>query len=227
MMITPVKRKRTASVTPPTPKKPISLNMRVHRILNRALELKHWSYDVNAGQSTQLFSSYSNFVSGITQGAGAGNRLGDRINISSITVTWVRASVVSGAEQYDNLQRCLVVRSADKSLQAQALTSVTFTDLVFSSFSVSGPVQTNNYKVWADRKRMFIANQTTAPGTALREQSFTYKFPGNGYNVQYTPGTSVAVEGSNLVILESRANNYPIGLNWTHYLGVTVAFRDA
>lgn len=226
-MNTPQKRKRTTTAPPPTPAKTVSLSTKIHRILNKTLELKHWSYDVNQGQSSQLYSSYSNFVSGIVQGASAGQRLGDRINIHSITVTWVRASVVSGAEQFDNLQRCLVVRSNDKSLQTQALTSISFTDIVFSSFNVSGPIQTNNYKVWADRKQRFIANEQTAPGSALREQSFTYKFPGNGYNVQYTPGTSVAVQGSNLVILESRANNYPVGLNWTHYLGVTVAFRDA
>jgi len=219
-----MKRKRTPAKTPAAP----TLSTRIHRILNRAVELKHFSYDTSFNQTaTPTLSVYSNYVAGITQGTGQGNRIGDRIQIESITVTWVRAAVVAGPSEIDNLQRILVLRSPDKSLQTQNLTTISFTDLVFSSFTVSGPIQTNNYKLYADKKSTFLAQSTPGVVSGIKEQVLKHKFSGNGLLVQYTPGSTVGVEGSNIVVLEGRAPTSFAGINWTHYMGITVAFRDA
>jgi len=218
-----MKRKRTTKAAPAA-----TLSTRIHRILNRAVELKHFSYDTSFNQtSTSTTSVYSNYVSGIIQGTAAGQRIGDRIQIDSITITWVRAAVIAGPSEIDNLQRILLLKSPDKALQVQNLTSVGFTDLVRSSFTVTGPVNTNNYKLFADRKSMYTALPTPGVISGIKEQVLKHKFAGNGQIIQYTPGSSIAVDGSNILVLESRSPTSFAGINWTHYCGVTVAFRDA
>lgn len=221
------KRARSGTVTVKIAPKPITLNTRIHRILNKAIELKHYSYDTSINQTSATLGCYTNFLSGIAAGTGPAGRLGDEIMVHSVTVTLLANTVIAGPSDYDNISRIAILKSRDNTLLTTNLTALNFTDLVFSGFNATGPLQSNVYTVYKDSKHKYVGKYANGAICGMQSFQVNHTFGGNGRKIKYNPGSTDTIDGVSLIVLESRSNVGVAGTNWTWYMGVTVAYRDA
>lgn len=204
----------------------VSLNTRIARILNRVVELKRYNSDTSiAMTSTGVLGCYLNFLSGITQGTGQANRLGDRISLDHIKITILVQAQTAVASTLDCNSRIVVARTSDNGLTATSLTNINFIDLVFSGYNITGPLNTNNYKIYKDTKHYHKGRELPPVVGGQFKIELTHYFKNE--QIQFRTGTTDVISGSHLAIIQSRLFSGAITDPWTFYMGLTVGFRDA
>jgi len=204
----------------------VTLNTRIARILSRVVELKRYNSDTSVGlQSSGILGAYLNFLAGITQGTGQSNRLGDQIVLDHIKITILVRAQTAVASTLDTNSRIIICRSSDNGLSATSLTNVNFTDLVYSGYNVTGPLQTGNYKIYRDV--MHYHKGRELPTVVAGQFKFELVHYFRNEKIQFRPGTTDVISGSHLAILQGLVFPGAISDPWTYYMGTTVGFRDA
>jgi len=204
----------------------VTLNTRIARILSRVVELKRYNSDTSIGMtSTGVLGCYLNFLAGITQGTGQANRLGDQIVLDHIKITIMVRAQTAVASTLDTNSRIIVARSSDNGLSATTLTNTNFTDIVYSGYNVSGPLQTGNYKIYRDV--MHYHKGRTVSSVISGQFKFELVHYFKNEKIQFRPGTVDVISGSHLAILQGLVFPGAITDPWTYYVGTTVGFRDA
>lgn len=222
----PISKKRKSSTMTVAKAGTVSLNTRIARILSRVIETKRFNADSSIGlTATGVLGCYMNFLSGITQGSGQSNRVGDQILLDHIKITVLVQAQTAVASTLDTLSRIVVCKSSDNGLTATSLTNLTFIDLVYSGFNVTGPINTNNYKLYKDTKHYQKGRELPTVVGGMYKIELTHYFKNE--KVQFRAGTNDVISGSHLVILQGKLFGGAISDPWTYFMGTTVAFRDA
>jgi len=220
---------RTAPVTPrKTPRKrlvpstpgratvsAVSLNARIHRILNAATELKRYSFDssvtVSSGQTY-----YVNPLVGITQGLTISGRLGDKIKVEKIMVTGkIHMTAATLAST-----RITHLKVDDTSLISSSLTSYTG-PYVYAGFPSIGVINGHENIVIKDSKYDFNHYVVNSFGTMLSTKAFK-----DGHDIMYASGTNTQVD-NNYIVVVAYDNSGISATAATLWLSYSVFYRDA
>jgi len=215
--------------------KEITLNTRIQRILNKAVELKHFSFDTSyQHQTTSAAGAYVNFLTNIAVGTGSANRIGTHIVLDYINITITAQAPIEFRESLDTQTRVTICRSSNMALSSPTLAAVAFTDFVRSGFNATGDLNTENYKIIKDRKVQTVrgAKQIAvaiAGGSGQFHTNVFHKFRGGGKRLNYSSLISTEIiDGAFIISLQSLCpGNFGATQIWTYYMGVTVGFRDA
>lgn len=215
------------------------LNTRVHRILHRVADTKHYSDDLTgtfAGTSLSQ-TTYVNILAGIVTGNTALTRIGNHINIKKVVLnlSWAQPNALS-SDCFDVSARLIYgkVRSSDVVVST---TIATYSQpLVLSGLVSMGPLE-DDYMIATYKdvhKRSTGREMDSATSTPPSNGSYllntlslthTYKYPAK---VTYAAGALDVASGSHLALMAFDLGGYlASGSDRLQYkLGYTVFYDD-
>lgn len=231
--ITPRKtpRKRAAAATAVVARastSAVSLNARIHRILNAATELKRYTLDTSILTSSGGLY-YVNPFAGITQGVTISGRLGDKIKIEKIICTgkYIPGSVVFSSVGATLRSTHMLVD--DTTLTSSSLVGLGISNYVYGGFPSNGALNDHDNIIIKDNKfnYMDLAFDGTAPNiTGWNGMFSSMKTFKNGHDIMFKTGGNVQVD-NNYIIVFAQDNSAVSANSGTIFLAVTVFYRDA
>jgi len=241
-------RKRTFPVAyAPTPRKSVrvatvpaaTLNSRIHRILNRATELKVFTNNsgIAVTNNAVAWKYYINPLVGIVQGVGSNQRIGDKIRIERISISSRWEGVYTNANFVGDLslctRNCILTRN-DPTLVATSLTNFAASDFIYGGFLSFDELNTHDYKVLYDKKSQYHPSPMSA-GFGAMAGGFGYK-DHHSFGVKYFPKGKIAsfLQNTNVPATESMVcvftGDIPGYLtaasHYNLYINVNVYYRD-
>lgn len=226
---TPGARKRVRTMVNSRPS--VNINTRIIRLLSNRLETKRFISDSTIAVTnvdTHLY--YVNPFAGITQGAGAANRAGDKVNILDVEffITY-KGSFAGNLDQ--EWQTSLVKARTSGTYLASSITNYGGATLNYAGFITNGPHNDEEYTMIKQSKAKYysplLAPTVTGVGclTTLRMK---HKFKTGGQPIQYVNTTGALNSADYLCLISNMTNGVSGGGNQGNvFVAYIVHYQDA